>query len=380
MRQFIIRRIFLFIPGIFFVVLFSFILLHLAPGDPVDRLLSNQGVFDQSLSSLTANNSQRDEIRKQLGLDLPLFYFSISSLEEKNTLHNQPAQDWQAYVPSISIHSNNQFHRWLFGDDNYSDGILRGDFGISWMTGQPVSDIISGRLRWSLFFTLISVFLAFLISIPAGLKAASKPGSPFDRIMSGLTIIVFSLPSFWIATLLMLLFCNPDVLNWFPSSGVAPTGGFSEDQSLWTILLESIPYLILPTFCYTYSAIAFISASVKAAASDILREDFIRTARAKGVSERGILDVHTLRNAWLPMITIFSQVFPLAIGGSVILETIFTIPGMGLAIYQSITSQDFPVIISVFMITGFVTMFGYLLADILYAVADPRISHTTIPA
>ena len=380
MRQFIIRRLFLFIPGIFFVVLFSFILLHLAPGDPVDRLLSSKGVFDPSPSALTASHSQRDEIRKQLGLDLPLFYISISSLEEKNVLRHKPAAGWQAYIPCITIQPKNQFHRWLFGDESYSDGILRGDFGISWMTGQPVSEIISGRLRWSLFFTLLSVFLAFLISIPAGMKAASRPGSAFDRIMSGLTIVVFSLPTFWIATLLMLLFCNPDVLNWLPSSGVAPAGGYTADQSLGTIILTSIPYLILPTFCYTYGAIAFISASVKAATTDILRSDFIRTARAKGVGERGILYVHTLRNAWLPMITIFSQVFPLAIGGSVILETIFTIPGMGLTIYQGIASQDFPVIIAVFMITGFVTMLGYLLADILYAVADPRVSHSTIPA
>ena len=370
----------LFIPGIFFVVLFSFILLHLAPGDPVDRLLNNQGVFDQSLSATAANNFQRDAIRKQLGLDLPLFYFSVISLEEKNLHRQKPAESWQAYVPSIAIHPENQFHRWLFGDENYSAGILRGDFGISWMTGQPVSEIISGRLQWSLFFTLLSVVLAFLISIPAGLKAASRPGSAFDRMMSGLTIVVFSLPSFWIATLLMLLFCNPDVFNWLPSSGVAPTGGFPETQSMGSIFLQTIPYLVLPTFCYTYSAIAFISASVKAAAADILREDFIRTARAKGVNERDILYTHTLRNAFLPMITIFSQVFPLAIGGSVILETIFTIPGMGLTIYQSVASQDFPVIIAVFMITGFVTMFGYLLADILYAFADPRISHSTAPA
>jgi peptide/nickel transport system permease protein len=163
-------------------------------------------------------------------------------------------------------------------------------------------------------------------------------------------------------------------MNILPSSGVSPSGGFSESATFPEIFLHSIPYLILPTICYTYSSLAFLSGSVKASVQEILNEDYIRTARAKGLSEKTILYRHAFRNSLLPLISIFSHVLPLAVSGSVIIETIFTIPGMGLAIFQSLSSQDYPVIIAVFMITGVFTMAAFLISDIVYALVDPRIS------
>ncbi|MBL0033677.1 MAG: ABC transporter permease [Bacteroidetes bacterium] len=131
---------------------------------------------------------------------------------------------------------------------------------------------------------------------------------------------------------------------------------------------------MIPTITYTYSSFAFLTGNVKSTIGDILKQDYIRTARAKGLNEKRILYKHALPNALLPLITIFSHVFPYAIGGSVVLETIFNIPGMGLTIFQSISSQDYPVVITIFLFTGIITMLGFLLSDILYAVADPRIS------
>jgi len=173
--------------------------------------------------------------------------------------------------------------------------------------------------------------------------------------------------------LLLMNFANPDVVRWFPSSGVAPTEGIPEGASLLERVRLTIPYLVLPTICFTYAQLAFLSRLTRVAALDVLGSDFIRTARAKGLSEKTVLYKHTFRNALLPLITVFATVFPAAVGGSVILETIFTIPGMGREIIEAIYQKDYPVIISVFTITGILTLVGYLIADILYALADPRI-------
>ena len=378
MRIYLFKRILLIFPALLFVVLISFLLLHYAPGDPVERLLNGRGIYENESSPDNSNEKIKNELKQRLGLNLPLFYFSICSLDETTLSIGISKDSWRKYIPQILYHKNNQFHRWVFGDEYYSKGIIHGDFGTSWVSQQKISSILFSKIRWSLFFTLVSVFLAYIISVPAGLNSAAHPGSKFDQGFTLFSTILFSLPVFWIATLLMLLFCNPDFLNIFPSSGISPAGGFPEDKTLLFKIIHSIPYLILPTICYTYSSLAFLTRSIKTSIAEILKEDYIRTARAKVLDEKKILWKHALRNALLPMITIFSQVFPFAIGGSVILETIFTIPGMGFTIYQSIGSQDYPVIIAVFMITGIITMVSFLLTDILYAFADPRISFTTL--
>lgn len=358
------------------VVLLSFILLHYAPGDPVERILSDQGIYGDDLLSNSTDQKLKEELTEKLGLNLPLFYFSVGSLSEKENQISTGSTTLKNYIPAISLHSTNQFHRWLIGDGKTSGGIIRGDLGISWATKEDVSSILSSRIKWSFLFAIVSVILAYIISIPTGLHAAANKNSQFSRWTTIIFAILFSLPSFWFATLLMLLFCNPDVLNILPSSGIGPAGGFPNGTGMLTIILHSLPYLILPTICYTYSSLAFLSGSIRVSVEDILKEDYIRTARAKGLNEKKVLYKHALRNALLPMITIFSHVLPFAVSGSVILETIFTIPGMGQAIFFSLNAQDYPVIINVFMLTGIFTMSAFLLGDILYAIADPRISFT----
>ncbi|HCK20728.1 MAG TPA: diguanylate cyclase, partial [Bacteroidetes bacterium] len=155
-----------------------------------------------------------------------------------------------------------------------------------------------------------------------------------------LLFLLYSMPAFWVATLLLMNFANPDVIRLFPSSGVAPTGGIPEGSSWWEWLRITLPYLVLPTICYTYAQLAFLSRITRVAALEVLQQDYIRTARAKGLSEGKVLYRHAFRNALLPVITVFANVFPAAIGGSVILETIFTIPGMGRAIIEAIYQED----------------------------------------
>ncbi len=348
-----------FIPGLLILVLISFVLLKNAPGDPVDQILAGQ--HPEMNSSTPSENDQliRTEIEHRLGLDLPVFYITFS--------------DNKSFLPPIEFHKVNQFSRWLFGNDE-SKGIIRGDFGKSYLTNEPVFNIIRSKIGWSLFFTLISIGIAYLISVPLGLKLALSPGSSKDKNYTLLFTILFSIPAFWVAMFLMFLLCNPDLLNLLPSGGVMPTGGFDESTSLLKKFILTLPYLIIPTITYTYSSFAFLTGNIKSNIGEILKQDYIRTARAKGLNDNQILYRHALPNALLPLITIFSHVFPYAIGGSIVLETIFNIPGMGLTIFQSISSQDYPVVITVFLFTGVITMAGFLLSDLLYAVADPRIT------
>lgn len=291
---------------------------------------------------------------------------------------------WKNYIPAIHFYTYNQYHRWIFGDGNwltakgsaYSRGIIRGDFGLSYQTQLPITQVIRERVPWSLTFTFISVVLAYLISLPIGIRAAAKKNSLFDRTSSVVLFILYSIPTFWFATLLLMAFANPHAMDVFPASGVQPVTGIPDEANFLERIRLHLPYMILPTICYTYSQLAFLSRITRVSTLEVISQDYIRTARAKGLSEGTVIYKHAFRNSLLPVITVFSNILPLAIGGSVILETIFTIPGMGREIFYAINNKDYPMIVTVFTITGILTLIGYLIADILYAVADPRISYS----
>lgn len=189
--------------------------------------------------------------------------------------------------------------------------------------------------------------------------------------------MLYSLPTFWVATLLLMTFANTEMFNILPASGVQPVTGIPDGTGFWQTIKLRLPYLIMPTIAYTYSQLAFLSRITRVSTLEIISQDYIRTARAKGLSENKVIYKHAFRNALLPIITVFSNVFPLALSGSVILETIFSIPGMGQQIFHAIATKDYPVIIDVFTLTGILTLLGYLFADILYAIADPRINYSS---
>lgn len=498
MTRYIARRVLLFIPTLFAISLIAFILSVNAPGDPVENRFRSESVSRSSASL----NAAKDSLRAELGLDLPLFYVTISSLAEPDTLYrignkaerenlsrmidrlgdwpeiqnwyvalrelkaavgrkiipdssmlaihsadsiaintdhylqivmslfrtNDPVEidaklaslqamnnraaasgsdylqqtsaplafcrnnfnavktnagAWKTYVPKLNFYGYNQYHRWLFGDGNmftgagavHCKGIVRGDFGISYVTWKPVSETIARALPWSLFFTVISVFLAYIISIPIGVYAASKRGSLFDRGSAVVLFMLYSLPAFLMGTILLMLFANPDAWNIFPANGVQPAIGFKPGISFWEKFGLSWKYFVLPLICYTYSSLAFLSRTMRVAMLEVNTQDYMRTARAKGLSPFRIYFKHGLRNALLPIITVFSNVFPLAVGGSVVLEYLFGIPGMGPEILIAQTTKDFQMIVAVFTLAGVMTLIGYLVADILYAIADPRISY-----
>jgi peptide/nickel transport system permease protein len=309
---------------------------------------------------------------------------ALKKAENSYAVLKTQATPWKNYIPKLAFYKNNQYHRWVFGDGNwltghgtqFSKGLIRGDFGTSYVTKQPISEVISSKIGWSLFFSLGSVLIAYLVSIPLGINAAANKDSRFDKWSTMGLFILYSMPSFWVATILLMTFANPDMLAIFPASGVKPAGGFPDAASFFEKVKITLPYLVLPLICYTYSSFAFLSRTMRVSMLEVISQDYIRTARAKGLSEKTVIWKHALRNSLLPIITVFANIFPYAIGGSVILETIFTIPGMGSESIFAIQNQNYPMIIAVLTITGILTLVGYLISDILYVMADPRITYT----
>ena len=380
MLSYVLKRILWFVPTLFAVTIIGFILLANAPGDPVN-LLSNGAKASGNIEE------QKTFWRKKLGLDLPLFYFSITTLSEPDTLYKVYDEQqlkiikedlkenggYKNYIPKIIWYGyHNQYHQWLFGGAN-SKGIIRGDFGISYIKKEPVISIIKDKLIWSVFFSVVSIILAYMISIPIGIKLAEKPNSKSSKITQVTLFLLYSMPSFFVGILLLILFANPDVISIFPPSGIKPIEGYDDNASLLSKFVDSFPYMILPLICYTYSSLAFISKLTATSIHEQLGLDYIKTARAKGLSEKKIIYKHALKNSALPLITVFSSVFPSIVGGSVIIESIFTSPGMGLETVKAIISQDYPIVIAVITLSSLITIFSYLLADILYAWVDPRI-------
>jgi peptide/nickel transport system permease protein len=302
------------------------------------------------------------------------FISEFNNVKQKYAEVKSLSSQWKNFIPVISFYKNNQYNRWLFGDGIYSKGIVRGDFGTSYFTKQPVSEVIGEKIKWSFFFVILSVVIAYAVSIPLGAKAGSQKDSVFDKTSSIILFILYSLPVFWVATLLLMTFANPDAFLIFPASGVKPANGFPENASILEKLHLSFPYLVLPLLCYTYGTITFLSRTVRVSMLEQIKSDYVRTARAKGLSESKVIYKHALRNALLPAITVFGNFFPLIISGAVVIETIFTIPGMGYETLIAVQNQNYPMIIAILTITGILTLAGYLVSDILYVITDPRIS------
>ncbi|MCX8112237.1 MAG: ABC transporter permease [Bacteroidia bacterium] len=469
MTTYLLRRLLFFIPTLFLITLLSFLISQSAPGDPVEQMLVGRaGGGGEQLAERQATMQAYTEKRRELGLDLPIFYFAIVPLAEPETLHfipqvpvqdalrrltykfgnweavqevyraylrldsafyataqdtawgekrtevralltllpqeknyeelryrarqigglllpvlnpyyeklvaaieslPQKAQVWKVYVPSIHWYgTQNQYHRWLMG-------LLRGDFGISYQDKRPIAQKLGEAVRWSLVINFISIVLAYLIAIPLGVTSAVHRGSLRDRSISLILFMLYSLPSFWVGTMAIVFLCGGDYLSLFPPGGVQSTE-HSSDWSLLERLIDWAYHLILPVLVYTYGSLAFLSRQMRTALLETIQQDYVRTARAKGLPQRLVIWKHAFRNSLIPIITLFASVFPSMISGSVILETIFSIPGMGFLSYGAMVARDYPVIIAVFTIGAVLTLIGILIADILYAVVDPRISYT----
>lgn len=310
------------------------------------------------LDSLESTSSRNNTLNKTVGPYIATLKSSYSAILSKASPH-------KLYIPSLQWYGfDNQYHNWI-------SNFLVGDFGKSFIDGQPVAKKMKTAVFWTLLMNSMAIIIAYLLSIPIGVRSAVQRGSIFDRGMSLLLFMLYSLPTFWIATLLILFFTNSEYgMDWFPTHGL---GDQSPDRPFGEWFWDLIYHLILPVFCLTYGSLAFISRQMRGGMIDVLRQDYIRTARAKGLDQGKVVWKHAFRNSLFPIITLFASVFPAAIAGSVVIESIFGIPGMGRETIMAINSSDWPVVYTVLMLAAILTMLGILIADILYAVADPRV-------
>jgi peptide/nickel transport system permease protein len=246
------------------------------------------------------------------------------------------------------------------------------DFGRSYKDNRPVMDKIRERLPVTLQLNIISLLLTYLLAIPLGIYSATHQYSAGDKVTTVSLFILYSLPSFWVATVLILFLGGGDYWHIFPISGISSLD--AEKLAWWPWLKDRVWHLVLPVTCLTYGGLAYISRQMRSGMLEILRQDYIRTARAKGLSERAVILKHALRNSLIPIVTLLAELLPAMLGGSVIIESIFTVPGMGQLGFESILARDYPTVMAISTIAAFLTLIGLLLSDISYALVNPTIS------
>ena len=321
MLRYIAKRLFFMIPLLFGITVICFTVMHLAPGSPTDL---------QTQMNPRASVEMKERLRAMYDLDKPL---------------------------------PEQYIRWV-------GKLAVLDLGISFSTDRrPVADKILERLPITILLNLLSLLLILVVAIPLGVLSAVRQDSLFDRVAGVVVFIGFAVPTFWLALLLMILFGVH--LGWLPISGIRSLNSeyLPPGMALWDL----IRHLILPVLLAAFGGLAGLSRYMRANMLEVIRQDYILTARAKGLSERVVIYRHALRNALLPVITILGLSVPGLIGGSVIFETIFAIPGMGQLFYMAVMARDYPVVMGILFIGAVLTLFGNLIADVSYALADPRI-------
>jgi peptide/nickel transport system permease protein len=313
MLAFTIRRLLSTVMVMTTVAVFIFLLLHLSPGDPAAIIVGDN-----------ATPAQIDAVRKQLGLDDPLAV---------------------------------QFVRWL-------SGVLRGDLGISIFSHEPVNKLIGQRIEPTVSLAATTILLAVAIAVSFGVLAAWKAGTWIDRLVMVLSVVGFSVPVFVVGYLLIYLFSIK--LGWLPVQGYAPLAdGF----------VPWIRHLILPSIALGLAYVALIARITRTTMLDVLAEDYMRTARAKGVATGPLLMKHALKNAGVPIVTVIGIGVALLIGGVVITETVFNIPGVGRLVVDAISQRDYPIIQGVTLIFSGVYVVVNLIVDLSYTVIDPRIRY-----
>jgi peptide/nickel transport system permease protein len=313
MWLFILKRIIATVPVMLVVALVVFFMLRLAPGDPAVIIAGDY-----------ATPEQIEKIRAHLGLDRP-----------------------------IAV----QFGLWLWG-------LLRGDLGISIFTNLPVSTLIAQRLEPTAVLSLATIVFSALVAVPLGIFAAWKAGSWGDRAVMLLSVVGFSVPVFVTAYILIYGFSLN--LKWLPVQGY---------RSPFTDLAGSVRHLILPVVTLSAIYIALIARMTRASILEVLEEDYIRTARAKGQMERKVLLVHALRNAAVPIVTVIGLGIGMLIGGVVVTETVYNIPGLGRLVVDAVLARDYPIIQGLILFFSFLYILLNLLIDIFYTVVDPRIRY-----
>jgi peptide/nickel transport system permease protein len=336
MGRYVVRRCLQSLPTLFGVTLICFGLLRAASSDPLLTRVSDP------LRPGRVSSAALDQLRQLYDLDRPWYVQYLRLVERLLTL----------------------------------------DLGTTWQDGRLIRDVIFETLPVTCMLTGLAITLAYLIAVPIGVYAAAHRGSWLQRSLSGALLVLYSLPAFWLGTLLLMVlasgrFVRCESLEFgacFPLSGWHRFNGF-EALSSGRKLLDVLWHLCLPVITLTYPALAVISRYMRAGMLESLEQDFIRTARAKGLPERDVIWRHALRHGILPIVTLLGLELPHLVGGALVVEAIFGIRGMGLVTIEAIRMPDYPLVISIVTLTALMTWLGSLLSDIAYAWLDPRVRY-----
>ncbi|MEO6940617.1 MAG: ABC transporter permease [Candidatus Kapaibacterium sp.] len=362
MIQYILRRILLFIPTLFLITVISFGISRMAPGDPAE-LKSGAGSEGAQRGSSQLNEQMINQIRMLWHLDKPLWYWTLFTNDKDAEGQLKPLTE------RLTFRWNgleNQYQLWVVD-------LVHLNFGKSFQDQRDVLDKILERVPITFVLSFVSIFLAYLIAIPLGIYSATHQNTRTDKTTTVLLFILYSFPSFWVATMMIIFFGGGDFLSWFPNAGLHSMDSSPNDPFL-SQALDYLWHLVLPITALTYGSFAYLSRQMRGSMLEVIRQDYIRTARAKGLSERVVVYKHALRNSLIPIITTLAGLLPALVGGALIIETIFTIPGVGQLAFQALMARDYPLIMAEFTISAVLTLVGILMADILYSVVDPRIA------
>ncbi|HVT88028.1 MAG TPA: ABC transporter permease [Tepidisphaeraceae bacterium] len=357
MLSYIIRRLLLLLPTLIGITAIVFLTIALSPGGIGASLLSAQGSMKPAERKV-----RMDYLNRRYGLDRPYIVQYLSWLNKVSPVGGKEAGEG---FPAS----------WKFG-------FKSPDLGESFTRGRKVSEIILEALPVSIILQVISIPVTYIIAVLSGIYAARHRGKMVDVGIGTTLIGMYSVPEIWVGVLFIGFLCNNDYVRWFPTNNLHDmqadsmhflphfSGGF---QRGW--LLDVAWHLVGPVVCISYANFAIISKLARGALLDTLGLDFVRTARAKGLSERVVLFRHAFRNSLIPLITVAASILPALVSGALIVETIFGLPGMGKLSFDAIESRDRELLLSDTFVISVLTLLGYLLADIGYAIADPRVSY-----
>lgn len=291
----------------------------------------------------------------------------LDSLQTSVAALRKEARPGNMSVPVFHWHGfDNQYHRWL-------TNFVAGDWGESWFWRKPVW----AALKFSFFSTLIinglAILLAYLIAVPLGVAMARRRERAFDRVARWVLLLLFAMPVFWLGSLLVLMLATPDFGIYIVKNGIVPESFQGSGRSFAGWCFSNFDKFILPIFTLSLHALAVLALQMRGGILENIGQDFIRTARAKGVGENAVYWRHAFRNALFPIITVFASVFPLIFTGSLVVEYLFQFPGLGMKTHEAFMKQDYPVLFAILMLAATFTILGNLIADLLYAWADPRV-------
>jgi peptide/nickel transport system permease protein len=366
MLTYIIRRLLLMFPTLLGMTIVTFSVMAMSPGGMTAIIANREGAVDPRY-----RKAIHDYYQKKYGLDKPL---AVQYLMWLNGVSPLGVKDAGAGWPV-----------------SWRVGFKLPDLGESIQTHQPVLDMVEASLPITLLLNIVTLPLVVVLSIWSGVQAARKRGGLAD-IGGGMVLLgLWSIPQIWAGVMLVGYLGNREILHWFPSAGLhdVQADQFSFLPTLWFAgglhfdrgwLLDTAWHLVLPVVCLTYAAFAFTSKLTRGAMLENIAADYIRTARAKGLPEGLVLYRHVLRNGLLPLITSFSTLLPSLIGGSIIVENIFALPGMGRLGVVAVFDKDPQMVMSLTLVASVLTLISLLLTDIAYAMADPRVSFEAAPS